>query len=137
MRFDFIMIVPLLLSHCGFSFVCGCGVSFLVSSSVFLSMAVQQLVVIPVVLHEGVSARPSVPPPCCLLSVQLRGVPPVDLEANPLPVLRISSDLRILPYFPLFFLYPQSFLFFFFTRPFPLMFKYAAYPALRTVPGTM
>ena len=26
--FDFIMIVPLLLSHCGFFFVFGCGVSF-------------------------------------------------------------------------------------------------------------
>ena len=44
--FDFIVITPLLLSHCGFSFVFGCGVSFLVSSSVFLSMTVQQLVVI-------------------------------------------------------------------------------------------
>ena len=28
MRFDFIVISPLLLSHCGFSFVFGCGVSF-------------------------------------------------------------------------------------------------------------
>ena len=37
-------------------------VSFLVSSSVFLSMIVQQLVVIPVVLQEGVSTRPSTPP---------------------------------------------------------------------------
>ena len=34
MGFDFTVIVPLLLSHCGFSFVFGCGVSFLVSSSV-------------------------------------------------------------------------------------------------------
>ena len=40
----------------------GCGVSFLVSSSVFLSMIVQQLVVIPVLSQEGVRARPSTPP---------------------------------------------------------------------------
>ena len=55
------VIVPLLLSHCGFSFVFGCGVSFLVSSSVFLSMIVQQLVVILVFSQEGVSACPSTP----------------------------------------------------------------------------
>ena len=54
MGFDFIVIAPLLPSHCGFSFVFGCGVSFLVSSSVFLSMIVQQLVVIPVLSEEGV-----------------------------------------------------------------------------------
>ena len=46
MGFDFIVIAPLLPSHCSFSFVFGCGVSFLVSSSVFLLMIVQQLVVI-------------------------------------------------------------------------------------------
>ena len=51
----FIVIAPLLPSHCGFSFVFGCGVSFLVSSSVFLLMIVQQLVVILVLLQEGVS----------------------------------------------------------------------------------
>ena len=62
MGFDFIVIAPLLLSHCGFSFVFGCGVSFLVSSSVFLSMIVQQLVAILVLSREGVSARPSTPP---------------------------------------------------------------------------
>ena len=45
MGFDFIVIATLLPSHCGFSIVFGCGVSFLVSSSVFLSMIVQQLVV--------------------------------------------------------------------------------------------
>ena len=28
MGFDFSMITPLLLSHCGFSFVFGCGLSF-------------------------------------------------------------------------------------------------------------
>ena len=53
MGFDFIVIVPFLPSHCGFSFVFGNGVSFLVSSSVFLSMIVQQLVVIPVLSQEG------------------------------------------------------------------------------------
>ena len=58
MGFDFILIVPLIPSHCNFSFVFGGGVSFLVSSSVFLSMNVQQLVVIPVISQEGVSARP-------------------------------------------------------------------------------
>ena len=46
MGFDFTVIVPLLPSHCGFFFVFGCGVSFLVSSSVFLLMIVQQIVVI-------------------------------------------------------------------------------------------
>ena len=61
MGFDFIVIVPLLLSHCSFSFVFGCGVSFLVSSRVLLSMIVQQLVVIPVLSQEGVSTRPSTP----------------------------------------------------------------------------
>ena len=59
MGFDFIVIAPLLLSHYGFSFVFGCGVSFLVSSSVFLSMIVQQLVVIPVLAQEGLSAHPT------------------------------------------------------------------------------
>ena len=62
MEFDFIMIEPLLPSHCGFSFVFGYVVSFLVSSRVFLLMIVQQLVVIPVLLQEGVSTRPSTPP---------------------------------------------------------------------------
>ena len=62
MGFDFIVIAPLLPSHCGFSFVFGCGVSFLVGSSVFLSMAVQQLVVILVFSQEGVRARPSTLP---------------------------------------------------------------------------
>ena len=62
MGFDFIVIAPLLPSHCGFSFVFGCGVSLLVSSSVFLSMIVQQLVVILVFSQEGVRAHPSTPP---------------------------------------------------------------------------
>ena len=59
MGFDFIVIVHLLPSHCGFSFIFGCGLSFLVSSSVFLLMIVQQLVVILVFLLEGMRARPS------------------------------------------------------------------------------
>ena len=62
MGFDFTVIAPLLPSHCGFSFVFGCGVSFLVSSSVFLSMIVQQLVVILVFSQEGVRACPSALP---------------------------------------------------------------------------
>ena len=62
MGFDFIVIAPLVLSHCSFSFVFGCGVSFLVSSSVFLSMIVQQLVVLLVFSQEGVKARPFTPP---------------------------------------------------------------------------
>ena len=57
MGFDFTLIAPLLPSHCGFAFVFGCGVSFLMSSSVFLSMIVQQLVVILVFSQEGVRAR--------------------------------------------------------------------------------
>ena len=59
MGLDFIVIAPLLPSHCSFSFVFGCGVSFFLSSSVFLSMTVQQLVVFPVFSQEGVSACPS------------------------------------------------------------------------------
>ena len=46
MRFDLITIAPLLLSRCGFFFVFGCRVSFLVDSNIFLWMVVQQLVVI-------------------------------------------------------------------------------------------
>ena len=62
MGFDLIVIAPLLVSHCGFSFVFVCGVSFLVSSNVFLLMIVQQLVVILVLSQEGVRARPSTLP---------------------------------------------------------------------------
>ena len=62
MGFDFIVVTPLLQSHCGFSFVFACGVSILVSFSVFLSMIAQQLVVIPVFSKEGVRACPSTPP---------------------------------------------------------------------------
>ena len=64
MGFDFTVIAPLLPSHCGFSFVFGCEFSFLVSSSVFLLMIVQQLVVILVFSQEGVRACPSTLPSC-------------------------------------------------------------------------
>ena len=62
MGFDFIVIAPFLPSHCGFSFVFACGVSFLVSSSVFLLMIALQVVVIPVFSKDGVRACPSTPP---------------------------------------------------------------------------
>ena len=62
MGFDIIVNVLFLPSHCSFSSVFGCGVSFLVSSSVFLSMIAQQLVVILVLSQEGVSARTSTLP---------------------------------------------------------------------------
>ena len=67
MGFDFTLIAPLLPSHCGFSFVFGCGVSSLVKSRVFLSMIVQQPVVILVLLQEGVRARPSTLPSWLIL----------------------------------------------------------------------
>ena len=62
MGFDFTLIEPLLPSHCGFSSVLRRGVSSLVKSRVFLSMIVQQPVVILVLSQEGVRARPSTPP---------------------------------------------------------------------------
>ena len=71
MGFDFIVVAALLPPHCGFSFVFGCGVSFLVSSSVSLSMTVQQLVVILVLSQEGVKAHPSTPPSCYLILMEL------------------------------------------------------------------
>ena len=55
--FDVIVIVPLLPFCCGFSFIPGCGVSFLVGSSVILSMIVQKLVAILVLWQEKMSAR--------------------------------------------------------------------------------
>ena len=67
MGFDFIVIAPLLPSHCGFSFVFGCGVSFLVSSSVFLSMIVQQLVVIKLLLLIAAFSFPLGEDPLTLL----------------------------------------------------------------------
>ena len=69
MGFDFTVIAPLLPSHCGFSFVFGRGVSFLVSSSVFLSMIVQQLVGILVFSQERVRACPSTVPSWFLLPI--------------------------------------------------------------------
>ena len=83
MGFDFAVIAPILPSHCGFSFVFGCGVSFLVSSSFFLLMIVQQLVVILVFSQEGVTVHPSTPPSwflkyyvlfLCLASLTLHNV---------------------------------------------------------------
>ena len=63
MGFDFIVIVPLLLSGCGFSFVFGRGVYFfLVDSSIVLSMVIQQLVGILVFSQEEMSASPSTLP---------------------------------------------------------------------------
>ena len=41
MRLDFNVNAPLLSSHCSFSFVLGCGVSFLVGSNILLSMVGQ------------------------------------------------------------------------------------------------
>ena len=68
MGLDFTLIVPLLPSHCGFSSVLGCGVSSLVKSGVFLSMVVQQPVVILVLSQEGVRVRPSTLPSWLILS---------------------------------------------------------------------
>ena len=61
MKFDLIVIAPLLPSHWSFFFVFGCGVSFLVCSSVLLSMVVQQLVAILLLLQE-MSVCASTPP---------------------------------------------------------------------------
>ena len=66
MGFDFIMIVPLLPSCCSFFFAFGCGVSFLVGSSVLLSMLFQQLVAILVLLEEEMSAHIYTLPPWAL-----------------------------------------------------------------------
>ena len=53
MGFDLIVIVPLLSSCCGFLFIFGCKVSFFGRfQHFFLSMVVQQLVVILVFLSE-------------------------------------------------------------------------------------
>ena len=55
MGFDFTLIASLLPSLCGFSSVLGRGVSSFVKSRVFLSMIVQQPVVILVLSQEGVT----------------------------------------------------------------------------------
>ena len=60
--FYFIMIVPLLPSHCRFFFVFGHEISLLVGSSILLSMVVQQLVGILVLLKEEIDVRPSAAP---------------------------------------------------------------------------
>ena len=62
MGFDFTMIVPLLLFHCGFSSIFGCGVSFLVAPSILLRMVVQQLVVISVLSQKEMRAHASTQP---------------------------------------------------------------------------
>ena len=67
MVFDFTLIASFLPSHCGFSSVLGRGVSSLVKSRDFLSMIVQQPVVILVLSQEGVRARPSTPPSWLIL----------------------------------------------------------------------
>ena len=63
MGFDFIIIVPLLPSYCGFSFVFCCRLSsFLVFSSILLSNVVQWLVVISLFLQKEMRASPSTLP---------------------------------------------------------------------------
>ena len=60
MGFDFIMTVSLLLSHCGFFFVFGHEVSFvLVGSNILLLMVIHQLAVIWV-LSQEMSTHPSI-----------------------------------------------------------------------------
>ena len=55
--FDFVVNLLLLPFCCGCFFVFGHGVSFLVHSSVLLSMIVQQLVAILVLLQEELNAK--------------------------------------------------------------------------------
>ena len=62
MRLDFTVTVPLLPSDRGFFFVFGPGYPFLVGSSIFLLMVVQQLVVISVLSQEEIRAHPSTQP---------------------------------------------------------------------------
>ena len=59
MGFDFIVIILLLPSHSGFFLAFRCAVSFLVGSSVLLSMIVQLLVAISVLFQEEESTCPS------------------------------------------------------------------------------
>ena len=58
----FIMTAPLLLSHCGFFFVFGCGISFLVGSNILLLMVVQQLISVLVLSQEEMSTCASTLP---------------------------------------------------------------------------
>ena len=62
MGLDFTVIVTILLSHCGFSFVFGHGVSFFGRFQHLLLMIVQQLLVILMLLQEKMSACPSTLP---------------------------------------------------------------------------
>ena len=62
MRLDFTMTVPLLPSDRGFFFVFGPGYPFLVGSSIFLLLVVQQLVAILMFLQEEMNAHPSTLP---------------------------------------------------------------------------
>ena len=59
MGFEFIVIVPLLLSCCDFHLFFEFGVSFLVCSSVLLLIVVQQLVA--VMVHEEMNRHPPTP----------------------------------------------------------------------------
>ena len=93
MGFDFIVIAPLLPSHCSFSFVFACGVSFLVSSSVFLSMIVQQLVVIPVFSKEGVRACPSTLPSWTNLRNSIFRYSPIALLSKSKKVSRSEEEI--------------------------------------------
>ena len=62
MGLDFIVIMPLLPSHCGFFLAFGHVVSFLVGSSVLLPVVVQQLVAVLMLLQEEMCTCPSTPP---------------------------------------------------------------------------
>ena len=58
------MILLLLPSCLGFSFALGCGVSFLLGSSILLSMVVQLRVAVLEFLQEKMSTYPSTLPSC-------------------------------------------------------------------------
>ena len=62
MGFDFIVIILLLPSHSGFFLAFRCAVSFLVGSSVLLSVVVQQLVAVLMLSQEEMRTRPSTLP---------------------------------------------------------------------------
>ena len=61
MGFDFIMILPLLPSHCGFFFVFGCEISFF-GGFQHSPVNVQQLVAVLVLSQEERHVCPSAPP---------------------------------------------------------------------------
>ena len=64
MKFDFIMVVPLLLSCCSFLSL-DMGYLFLVGSSILLSMIIQQLFVTLELLQEEMNACSFLTLPCC------------------------------------------------------------------------